>query len=97
MFLAGSYAQLTLLGQPKSNSTLPTQTITRADYQNGQVQFRRQSLNRERSYGTHRCDSLQTIFDTKKTRDNYEKIYKQLEVFIDFLNFLKKKSYYFRY
>ena len=80
--LAGSYAQLTLLGQPKINST-GTQKIIPADNQNGRVPFRTntQTISMpERSNSTTSTHSLQTTFDTKKAKENYERLTKQLEV-----------------
>ncbi|CAF3659746.1 unnamed protein product [Rotaria sordida] len=77
---AGSYAQLTLLGQPKVNSILQTQKTIPVDYQNGRVQYRTQTSNPERPHSTIGSNSFQTVFDTKKARDNYEKLLKQLEI-----------------
>jgi hypothetical protein len=81
--LAGSYAQLTLLGQPKHNST-STQKIIPAENQNGRIQFRAntQTSIPERSNSTASTHSIQPTVDTKKARDNYERILKQLEVSI---------------
>jgi hypothetical protein len=77
LYLAGSYAQLTLLGQTKIQKSISN------DSQNGRVQFRTQSSNPpERSNSTHSTNSLQTVSDIKKARDQYEKILKQLDVFI---------------
>jgi hypothetical protein len=79
--LAGSYAQLTLLGQPKANtSTSQTPRIIPADIQNGRAPFRTQSSNTERSNSSLSSNSTQPAFDTKKARDSYEKILKQFEV-----------------
>ncbi|CAF3375281.1 unnamed protein product [Rotaria sp. Silwood1] len=77
---AGSYAQLTLLGQPKVNSISQTQKTIPVDYQNGRVQYRTQTSNPERPHSTISSNSLQTVFDTKRTRDSYEKLLKQLEI-----------------
>ncbi|CAF1294482.1 unnamed protein product, partial [Rotaria sordida] len=77
---AGSYAQLTLLGQPKVNSISQTQKTIPVDYQNGRVQYRTQTSNPERPHSTISSNSFQTVFDTKKARDNYEKLLKQLEI-----------------
>lgn len=74
LYLAGSYAQLTLLGQPKVQKSIPT------DSQNGRVQFRTQTSYPERSNSTISSNSLQTILDIRKARDQYEKILKQLDV-----------------
>lgn len=81
--LAGSYAQLTLLGQPKPNST-STQKIIPVENQNGRIQFRAnpQTSIPERSNSTASTHSIQSTGDTKKARDNYERILKQLEVSI---------------
>lgn len=72
--LAGSYAQLTLLGQPKVQKSIPN------DLQNGRIQYRTQSSNPERSNSILSTNSSQAIIDIKKARDQYEKILKQLEV-----------------
>ncbi|CAF2521165.1 unnamed protein product [Rotaria sp. Silwood2] len=77
---AGSYAQLTLLGQPKVNLISQTQKTIPVDYQNGRVQYRTQVSNPERPHSTISSNSLQTVFDTKKARDSYEKLLKQLEI-----------------
>ncbi len=75
--LAGSYAQLTLLGQSKVNSTTQIPKSIPTDSQNGRIQFRTQSSSAERSNSIHNTGSL----DIKKARDQYEKILKQLDVF----------------
>jgi Rho guanine nucleotide exchange factor 12 len=79
---SGSYAQLTLLGQPKINST-STQKITPADNnQNGRVPLRAHTQIisiPERSNSTISTSSLQNTFDTKKAKESYERITKQLE------------------
>jgi len=84
LYLAGSYAQLTLLGQTKLQKPIPN------DSQNGRVQFRTQSLNPERSNSTLSTNSLQAVLDIKKARDQYEKILKQLDVLIKFLIIITK-------
>jgi hypothetical protein len=74
---------LTLLGQPKVNSTSTPKSIT-ADNQNGRVLLRaniQSSSIPERSNSTASTHSLQTTSDTKKVRENYERISKLLEVF----------------
>jgi hypothetical protein len=89
--LAGSYAQLTLLGQPKTNNNPAPQAQKSipVDIQNGRTQYRTQSSNNEKSNSTVNSNSNQPVFDTKKARDNYEKILKQFEVIINLLNFHK--------
>ena len=79
--LAGSYAQLTLLGQPKVNST-STQKIIPAENPNGRLQYRPGTHHSipERSNSTASSHSIQPTLDTKKARDSYERILKQLEV-----------------
>lgn len=84
-YLAGSYAQLTLLGQPRANSASQSQKTIPPDYQNGRVQYRTQSTNSERPHSFVATNSLQTVSDTKKTKDNHEKLLKQLEVQISTL------------
>ena len=90
--LAGSYAQLTLLGQPKANNNLTSQTQKSipVDIQNGRTQYRTQSSNNEKSNNSVNSNSNQPVFDTKKARDSYEKILKQFEVIINLLNFHNK-------
>ncbi|CAF3882877.1 unnamed protein product [Rotaria sp. Silwood2] len=78
---AGSYAQLTLLGQPKINSTL-AQKIIPADNQNGRVSVRTNTQTisvPERSNSTTSTHSISTTVDTKKLKENCERITKQLE------------------
>ncbi|CAF5018554.1 unnamed protein product, partial [Rotaria sp. Silwood1] len=78
---AGSYAQLTLLGQPKINPT-SAQKIIPADNQNGRVSFRTNTQTisvPERSNSTTSTHSLSTTVDTKKLKENCERITKQLE------------------
>jgi hypothetical protein len=73
---------LTLLGQPKLNS-ISTQKVIPGDNQNGRVPFRTNNQTGsipERSNSTTSTHSLQTTFDTKKAKENYERIAKQLEV-----------------
>lgn len=85
MFSAGSYAQLTLLGQPKVNST-STQKIIPADNHNGRVPLRAHTQTisiPERSNSTASTSSLQNTSDTKKAKDSFERISKQLEVRFD--------------
>jgi hypothetical protein len=92
--LAGSYAQLTLLGQPKINS-IPTQKIIPADNQNGRVPLRTntQTISMpERSDSTLSRNSIPNTFDTKKVKENHERIAKQLEVG---LIFFEKLNEYF--
>lgn len=72
MNLAGSYAQLTLLGQPKVNPT-SIQKILPSDNQNGPVPPLRAN-------STTSTNSVQNTFDTKKAKETYEKLVKQLEV-----------------
>jgi len=82
LLLAGSYAQLTLLGQPKINPTSIPKIIP-ADIQNGRGPFRShtQTISMpERSNSTLSTSSLQNTFDTKKAKESYERITKQLEV-----------------
>lgn len=81
-YLAGSYAQLTLLGQPKVNLTTQVQKTIPIDSQNGRVTFRTQSSSVERSNG---INTSQPVFDIKKARDQYEKILRQLEVLLIYL------------
>ena len=81
--LAGSYAQLTLLGQPKLNSISTQKIIPGDNNQNGRVPFRTNTQTGsipERSNSTTSTHSLQTTFDTKKAKENYDRIVKQLEV-----------------
>ncbi len=80
-YLAGSYAQLTLLGHPK----LQTQKTISNDSQNGRVQFRTQNSTPERSNNTN---TVSVVFDGKKARDIYEKTFKQFEVLIHILKFV---------
>ncbi|CAF3552913.1 unnamed protein product [Rotaria sordida] len=78
---AGSYAQLTLLGQPKINPT-STQKIIPADNQNGRVSFRTNTQTisvPERSNSTTSTHSISITVDTKKLKENCERITKQLE------------------
>jgi Rho guanine nucleotide exchange factor 12 len=78
---SGSYAQLTLLGQPKVNSP-STQKIIPADNQNGRVPLRSHTQIisiPERSNSTASTHSLQNTFDIKKAKESYERISKQLE------------------
>jgi hypothetical protein len=73
---------LTLLGQPKVNST-PTPKVIPPDNQNGRTLFRANTQTvsmPERSNSTLSTSSLQNTFDTKKAKENYERISKQLEV-----------------
>ncbi|CAM4946311.1 unnamed protein product [Rotaria socialis] len=77
---AGSYAQLTLLGQSRTNSTSQTPKVIPVDYQNGRVQFRTQSSNPERPHSMFISNTLQAAVDTKKTRESHDKIFKQLEI-----------------
>ena len=99
--LAGSYAQLTLLGQAKLHST-PTQKVIPADNQNGRVPLRSNTQTisiPERSNSTISSSSLHHTFDTKKAKENYERIAKQLEVcFRIFLKIFLKKIilFYFK-
>ncbi len=81
--LAGSYAQLTLLGQSKLNPTIQISKPIPADSQNGRVQFRTQSSNPERSNSMLSTSSIQTVFDIKKARDQYDKLFKQFEVLMN--------------
>ncbi len=85
---------MTLLGQPKINST-STQKITPADNnQNGRVPLRAHTQIisiPERSNSTISTSSLQNTFDTKKAKESYERITKQLEVRLC-LNFTKIKK-----
>lgn len=85
LFPAGAYAQLTLLGPAKTNSTTPTSKSTGNESSNGRVLFRTQFSIPERSNSTISTSSLQSVSDTKKARDTYERIVKQLEVRRDFL------------
>lgn len=80
--LAGSYAQLTLLGQPKGNSITSAPKSIPTDLQNGRAPVRMSSSSSaERSNSTSSTSTLQpVVFDIKKARDQYEKILKQLEV-----------------
>ncbi|CAF1482564.1 unnamed protein product [Rotaria magnacalcarata] len=79
---AGSYAQLTLLGQPKVNS-ISTQKVIPTDNQNGRVSFRTNNNQTisvpERSNSTTSTHSLSTTVDIKKVKENYDRIFKQLE------------------
>ncbi|CAF0865884.1 unnamed protein product [Adineta ricciae] len=78
---AGSYAQLTLLGQPKLASA-SAQKLTPGDNQNGRVAFRTNPSTGsipERSNSTISTQSLQATFDNKKVKESYERIAKQLE------------------
>lgn len=78
MNLAGSYAQLTLLGQPKVNPT-SIQKIIPIDNQNGRVPSRSNTQTisiPERSNSIN----LPNSSDTKKAKENFEKITKLLEV-----------------
>ncbi|CAF0847780.1 unnamed protein product [Adineta ricciae] len=69
---AGPYAQLTLLGQPRANPAFQTQkSVSSSETQNERVQFRTQISTPERSSST--------LFDAKKARDAYDKIFKQFE------------------
>lgn len=80
--LAGSYAQLTLLGQPKVNSSLSQKAIP-ADNSNGRGQLRTNpptSSVPERSNSTSNTHVLSTSADTKKLKENYDRISKQLDV-----------------
>jgi hypothetical protein len=73
---------LTLLGQPKVNQP-STQKVIPADNHNGRVPFRPnpQTISiPERSISTTSTHSGQNTFDLKKTKENYERISKQLEV-----------------
>ncbi len=73
---------MTLLGQPKINS-IPTQKIIPADNQNGRVPLRTntQTISMpERSDSTISRNSVPNTFDTKKVKENHERIAKQLEV-----------------
>ncbi|CAF4135181.1 unnamed protein product, partial [Rotaria magnacalcarata] len=78
----GSYAQLTLLGQPKVNS-ISTQKVIPTDNQNGRVSFRTNNNQTisvpERSNSTTSTHSLSTTVDIKKVKENYDRIFKQLE------------------
>lgn len=81
--LAGSYAQLTLLGQPKINSNSIQKTI-HTDNQNGRVPSTRAHIQTvslpERSNSTLSTNSYSNTLDTKKAKDSFERIAKQLEV-----------------
>ena len=80
--LAGSYAQLTLLGQARINS-VSTQRIPPADNPTSRIPPLRtgtQTSAPERSNSTTSTHSLQASSDTRKVRNNYERILKQLEV-----------------
>ena len=83
MFSAGSYAQLTLLGQPKINPT-SNQKIIHTDNQNGRVSTIRAQTQTitlpERSNSTLSSNSHTNTLDTKKARDSFDRIAKQLEV-----------------
>ena len=81
--LAGSYAQLTLLGQPKASPILHTQKSVSTESQNGRVQFRTQISTPERSISAIHTIATPLVFDAKKARDAYEKIFKQFEVRVD--------------
>jgi len=73
---------LTLLGQPKINSTAIPKVIP-ADNQNGRTLFRAntQTISMpERSNSSLSTNSLHNTFDTKKAKESYERISKQLEV-----------------
>jgi len=83
-YLAGPYAQLTLLGQPKANLS-STQKPLPNENQNGRVPFRgvvggQSNSMAERSNSTISTSSLHNTFDTKKAKDIHERIMKQLEV-----------------
>lgn len=102
LYLAGSYAQLTLLGHPKNNSITSTPKSIPTDLQNGRAPFRMSSSSAERSNSTSSTGTMQPVFDIKKARDQYEKILKQLEVGFDrwglsntellFIRFRRKNS-----
>ncbi|CAM4747348.1 unnamed protein product [Rotaria magnacalcarata] len=77
---AGSYAQLTLLGQSRTNSASQTPKVIPVDYQNGRVQFRTQTSNPERPHSMFISNTLQTAVDTKKIRESHDKSFKQLEI-----------------
>jgi len=66
-FLAGPYAKLTLLGQPKlqTQKSVPNET---------------QTVRANHRPASFRSDRSNSLFDTKKARDQYEKILKQLDV-----------------
>ncbi len=73
---------MTLLGQPKITST-SSQKVILADNQNGRVPLRSNTQTisiPERSNSSLSTNSLQNTFDTKKAKENYERITKQLEV-----------------
>ena len=72
---------MTLLSQPKPNS-IPTQKIIPVEDQNVRVHMRggTQPTLPERSNSTASTHSMQAPVDTKKDRDNYERVAKQLEV-----------------
>jgi hypothetical protein len=73
---------LTLLGQPKVNQT-STQKVISADNSNGRVPLRTHTQIisiPERSINTPNTHPVQNAFDIKKTKENCERITKQLEV-----------------
>ncbi|CAF1268688.1 unnamed protein product [Adineta steineri] len=77
---AGSYAQLTLLGQSKANPTFQTQKSVSNESQNDRVQFRTQTSTPERSNNTIHSHSTPNVLDAKKARDIYDKVFKQFEM-----------------
>ncbi|UJR10393.1 hypothetical protein I4U23_014597 [Adineta vaga] len=76
---SGSYAQLTLLGQPKQNSQFQTQKSVTSDTQNGRVQYRTQMSTPERPTSTIHSNPTSMLFEGKKAREAYEKIFKLFE------------------
>lgn len=74
---------MTLLGQPKINPNSIQKTI-HTDNQNGRVPSTRAHIQTvtlpERSNSTLSTTSYSNTLDTKKAKDSFERIAKQLEV-----------------